>query len=253
MTARFRSPEESHAHSLRTLEILSGFDDFMENTRSMIDLGCGTGLDLEWWATRTTRDDSATPLNIRCMGVDRPATLGMAYRHNNITYRSQDFETEFTAQKKPFDVIWCHDSFQFVLDPFSTLRQWKKLLASNGTMFLIVPQSTNLEFNRQAYDQIDGVYWNWTVVGLMHVLAVCGWNCAEAFFRKDPDDPWIHAALRNTGDPPRDPRTTTWYDLVEHGMLPDSAVKCIKRHGFLRQRDLALTWIDGSTQSLALL
>lgn len=251
MTARFASVQDSHHHSLRTLETLYEFDDFMQSINSMVDMGCGTGLDLEWWSTRTTREPEPKPLNIRCMGVDLLPTLPIASRYNNITYRSQDFEEDLPPQKRLFDLLWCHDSFQYVIDPFSTLARWKSILSPRGVMVLIVPQSTNLEFNRQAYDQIDGVYWNWTVVSLMHVLSVSGWNCANAFWRKDPDDPWIHVILNNTPDKPRHPQSVRWYDLVDAGMLPESAANSIRRYGYLRQRDLVLKWIDGSIRSLA--
>ena len=58
------NPAQSHAHSQQTLNALYEYDDFMESIATMVDLGCGTGLDLEWWATRTTRDDNPQPLNI---------------------------------------------------------------------------------------------------------------------------------------------------------------------------------------------
>jgi SAM-dependent methyltransferase len=251
MTARFRSADESHAHSLETLETLYEFDDFMQSVKTLVDMGCGSGLDLAWWASRTTRDINPRALNISCQGVDLMPSLSMAQKHNNITYRSQDFECSLPPQKRKFDVIWCHDSFQYVINPFHTLQLWKTMLSPEGTMILVVPQSTNLEFNRQAYDQIDGVYWNWTVVGLMHVLAVSGWNCSNAYFRKDADDPWIHVLLHNSADRPRDPKTARWYELAEAGMLPESAVNSINKHGYLRQRDLVLTWVDGTKTSLA--
>ena len=87
----FSSALASHAHSLQTLNVLYEFDDFMESVGSVLDLGCGDGLDMQWWATATTRDeDSPQPLNIRCMGVDR--TDQISVRHPNIMYRSRDFE-----------------------------------------------------------------------------------------------------------------------------------------------------------------
>ena len=66
----FRNDQERHEHSLQTLNTLAEYDDFMESIGTLVDLGCGTGLDLEWWATRTTREDAPQPLNIRCTGVD---------------------------------------------------------------------------------------------------------------------------------------------------------------------------------------
>jgi len=48
---------------------------------------------------------------------------------------------------------------------------------------------------------------------------------------------------------PQDPRTTTWYQLADQGLLPDSAVAGIQRHGYLRQQDLVLPWLDRSLAS----
>ena len=93
----------------------------MESISTLVDLGCGSGLDLEWWATRTTRDDSARPLNIRCMGVDTIPNMPMAKKYLNITYQPTDFETTILPPKNLFDVLWCHDSFQYCINPLQTL------------------------------------------------------------------------------------------------------------------------------------
>jgi len=66
----FKTPEDSYTHSLRTLSALYEYDDFMMSIKTLADMGCGNGLDLEWWATRTMRDDSQEPLNIKCTGYD---------------------------------------------------------------------------------------------------------------------------------------------------------------------------------------
>ena len=68
----FRNAEESHAHSLQTLQILEQYADFLESVGTVADMGCGEGLDLEWWATRTTQEDNPQPLNIKCTGIDLP-------------------------------------------------------------------------------------------------------------------------------------------------------------------------------------
>jgi len=252
MSGYFTSAEHSHQHSLYTLEALYEYDDFMTSIDTLADMGCGVGLDLEWWATRTTRDDTGTPLNIRCTGIDTHPRLAIADRHRNIVYQRQDFESEnIRTHKKKFDVIWCHDAFQYAIDPFRVLRQWKEVLSDDGMLILILPQSTNLEFNIQAFDQRDFCYHNWTMVSLLHVLAVSGFDCQAGYFLKNPDDPWLHAAVYQSPCPPLDPRTTKWYDLVELGLLPESADKSIKRHGYLRQRDLVLYWFDKAARSYA--
>ena len=45
-----RDAEQSHQHSLLTLEILNQFDDFKTSIGSIADLGCGQGHDIQYWA-----------------------------------------------------------------------------------------------------------------------------------------------------------------------------------------------------------
>ena len=242
----FGSPEASHAHSRQTLETLYQFDDFMLSIENVIDMGCGTGLDMLWWATRTTRDANPRPLNLRCMGIDLAESCGATNQHRYVSYIPQDFEQPIRVHKRRFDVIWCHDSFQYVQDPFRTLSQWRDITTPGAMLVLTVPQTTNLHLNREQFEQADGCYWHWTLVNLIHVLAVSGWNCAAGFFQKLPGDPWITAIVYRSDQAPRDPRLTRWYELCDLGMLPETAVKSIHRYGYLRQQDLVLPWIDKS-------
>lgn len=242
----FSSPELSHEHSLQTLNALYEYDDFMQSISTLADMGCGAGFDLEWWATRTTRDETRTPLNIRCTGVDINSELPIAHKYKNVQYISQDFEKPIVVHKQKFDVVWCHDSFQYVINPFETLANWWEVMHEDAMMILILPQTTNIEFNTQAYDQRDYCYYNWTMVSLLHLLAVSGFDCASGFFKKDAADSWLHAVVYKSKIAPMDPRTTSWYKLAELDLLPESAVNGINRHGYLRQRDLVLPWLDKS-------
>jgi len=248
---RFVSPEASHAHSLEVLETLYQFDDFMQSIQHVVDMGCGTGLDMLWWATRTTREQHPRPLNIRCTGIDVADWCAAVGRHRYISYLAQDFERPILVHKKRFDVIWCHDSWQYVQDPFSTLRQWRDIASPGAMLVITVPQTTTFATNCEQIQQQDGCYWHWTMVNLMHVMAVSGWNCGQGFFQRLPGDPWITAIVYRSEQGPLDPRTTRWYDLCDRGLLPDSAVKSIQRHGYLRQQDLVLPWIDRSLASYA--
>ncbi len=242
----FTSPKQSHEHSLQTLRLLYEFDDFMESVETLADMGCGEeGFDLEWWATRTTRDeDSPEPLDIKCTGIDLVKTTRSARDHKNIVYLQRDFEN-FDDEKK-FDVIWCHDSFQYVLNPLKTLAEWWHKMTPSGMLVLILPQFTNVEFNELAFDQWPGCYHNHTVVSLIHQLAVNGFDCRDGFFKKGVNDPWLHAIVYKSEQPPMNPRTTTWYDLDECELIPKTASKSLKRFGHVRQRDLVLPWLDKS-------
>jgi SAM-dependent methyltransferase len=242
----FTSDVDSHYHSLQTLNQLYEYDDFMISLETMADMGCGTGLDLEWWATRTTRDDTPRPLNIKCTGVDIPTDLAMAQNYRNITYKPQNFEDPILRDKKLYDVLWCHNAFQYAINPIQTLINWRKVMSPDGMLILVLPQTTNLDFKIQAFDQRDGCYYNWTMVSLIHVLAVAGFDCAGGFFKKNPDDPWLHAIVYNGTHEAMDPRTARWYDLAERQLLPASAADSVQKYGYLKQRDLVLPWLDKS-------
>lgn len=246
MVPKFSNPRASHEHSLKTLNDLYEHDDFMESVGRVIDLGCGPeALDLQWWATRTTRDDEPLPLNIQCTGVDLTDRLCSEARDLKITYQRTDLET-IKDTKHKFDVLWCHDTFQYLLNPIQCLSNWWNLAAEGSMLVIIVPQTTNLEFNQQAFDLPSGCYYNHTMVSLIQMLAVAGWDCSSGFFSKRPNDPWLHAIVYRSHLGPQDPKSTSWYNLAERNMLPKTAVDSINKHGYLRQRDLVLPWIDKS-------
>ena len=67
--ALFKNPYYSHEHSLEVLNLIHGYDSFLDNIRSVADMGCGAGLDVQWWATLATRDDPPEPRNYKVYAV----------------------------------------------------------------------------------------------------------------------------------------------------------------------------------------
>jgi SAM-dependent methyltransferase len=242
--------EKNHAHSLETLNILYEYDDFMESIDTLIDLGCGTGEDLEWWATRTTRDDDRRPLNIKCTGVDILSSLPVAKKYSNISYQFQDFEEIVPSPKKnKFNLLWCHDAFQYAINPIQTLIKWRNIASENAMLILILPQTTNIDRRSMSVTQTDGCYYHYSLVNLIHMLAITGWDCRNGFFLKKLEDNWLHAVVYKSDQEPLDPKNTRWYDLMEKNLLPDSANNSINRYGYLQQQDLVLPWLDKSLTS----
>lgn len=232
--------------SLKILNALHQYDDFMESIQSVVDLGCGAGHDLEWWANCATRDETPQPLNIQCVGVDILDQLPMAHNHRNVTYQRVDFETTINPSKNLFDVLWCHDSFQYCINPLTTLTKWKDI-ASDGAMLVIaIPQSLQIQRNQLSHHLLSGVFYHHTIVSLMYMLAVTGWDCRSGFFQQETADPWIRAVVYKTNQAPMNPKTTTWYDLLETNLLPESAERSIMAHGYLKQQDLLVPWLDKS-------
>jgi SAM-dependent methyltransferase len=239
----FKTKLDQPRHSLDILNALYEYDDFMESIATVADLGCGNGLDLEWWATRTTRDESKIPLNIKCTGVDLTNQIKLSNKYKNMIFQQLDFENEIPGK---YDILWAHDSFQFAVDPLDTLKKWWDNATDGGMLVISVPQTTNFRQQAQVFTQANGVYYHHTIVSLIHMLAVTGWDCKGGFFRQDINDPWLNAVVYKSNQAPMDPRTTTWYDLVEANLLPDTADKSVMAHGYLRQQDLLLPWLDKS-------
>jgi SAM-dependent methyltransferase len=248
---KFVHPGDSHRHSLQVLNALYEYDDFMESIATVADLGCGTGEDLEWWATRTTRDDNPQPLNIKCQGIDLQEQLPMAKKHANITYQRTDFEGKIHPPKKGFDILWCHDAFQYCVNPLQTLSNWWHIASDGGMLAISVPQTVLTHRGRLAYYLDAGCLYHHTMISLMHMLAMSGWDCRAGFFRQMHADPWIHAIVYKSSHAPQNPKTTTWHDLSELELLPESADRSIYAHGHLRQHDLIVPWIDKSLMSMS--
>lgn len=245
----FANETDSHRHSLETLEQIYQHDDFMLSIGTLADLGCGNeGLDVEWWATRTARDEEAVPLNIQCTAINIGATCKAAKKHKNITFLNHDIEQPFPTLKKKFDVLWCHDMFQYLSEPQRTLRVWRNIVQKESMLILTLPQNIEVYGKVKEFDQRDHCLYNWSMISLIHHLAMAGWDCRSGFFSKTPGDPWLRAIVYNSQCDPFDLRKTRWYDLSDAGLLPESLCRGIQKYGYARERDLVVPWLDRSLQ-----
>jgi SAM-dependent methyltransferase len=248
----FTRPGESHQHSLQTLNQLYEYDDFMFIISTVVDLGCGSGQDLEWWATRTTRDEAQMPLNIQCTGVDLADKFSLVKKHKNVSYQKCDFEDTIQSPEKGFDILWCHDSFQYAITPIQTLSRWWHMTGPGGMLYICVPVSERIHRRQLDYHLPPGNYYHYSLVNLIYMLATAGWDCRSGFFKQALGDDWIHVAVYKSNQAPRDPRSTSWYDLSDAKLLPQSTDASIMSHGHLRQQDLVVPWLDQSLMSMAI-
>jgi SAM-dependent methyltransferase len=248
----FVHPGDSHKHSLEILDYLYEYDEFMESIRTVVDLGCGAGDDLAWWATRTTKGDVPKPLNIRCTGIDLAPQLLIAGQYNNVLYQSADFENTIIPPQNGFDVFWCHDSFQYAQNPIKTLSNWWHMGSPGAMLCLSIPTTQHIHRNQIDYQLPSGCYYHHTMVSLIYQLSTAGWDCGAGFFKQIPQEPWIHAVVYKSETPPQDPKITSWHTLAELKLLPKSAEQSIYLHNCLRQQDLIVPWLDRSLISMAL-
>jgi hypothetical protein len=186
------------------------------------------------------------PLNIKSTVVDIVDKFDV--KHENVIFHKADFE-DTGLPKDSFDVITSHDSFQYALNPVKTLAHWWELANPNAMLALQVPQTTNIRHNRQDFISENFTYNHYTLVNLMHMLAVSGWDCKDAYYWKKIGDPWIRIVSFKSDVIPMDPRTTTWYDLMDKELLPASAERSINKWGYVRQEDLELPWITRSLEA----
>lgn len=240
----FQNPQASHEHSLKTLESISAYDDFMDGLSVICDMGCGHGLDISWWANATYVDDdnNTQKRNYKCFGVDLD-TSRVTNRPPNLRLLTSDFETN--QKIKPIDLLWSHDSFRYATNPLGTLKLWNQQMSTNGMIVLMVPQMVNIVYNSPVVRTFPGSYFSYNITNLLYMLAVNGFDCKDGHFIKYPNDAWIHCVAYKSDIEPMDPKSTNWYDLANKGLLPDTADKCIEKYGYLRQELLQTHWLNG--------
>ena len=245
---QFKNAQESHNHSLETLNLLYNYDSFLDSLKVIADFGCGSGLDINWWANLWTRDEPPEPRNYKCYALDQDLKFFKPEIKElpNVSCYQDDFERTDSRSMLPIkvDLLWSHNAFQYVTTPFSTLRLWNSLMNVDGMMILIFPLSIHYEYNRLQNHSWSGCYYNHNIVNLMYMLAVSGFDCRDAYFKTSEGSTWLHAAVYKTDIEPMDPKTTTWYDLAERGLLNDSVISCINRFGYVKQEEIITSWLD---------
>lgn len=243
----FNNATESHEHSLETLEILRGYDTFLDSLEKVADFGCGAGLDTKWWATLETRDDPPEPRNYTVYAVDvNPKKITQdVIKLPNVKFCEEDFDTPMDPiVPVPVDFIWCHNVFQYVTNPMSTLANWNSRMNVNGMMILIFPQASRYEYNRYQNTSYNWCYYNHNIVSLMYMLAVNGFDCKDAYFKKEENNPWLYAAVYKSDIPPMNPKNTSWYELAEKNLLNESVEDCLTQYGYVKQEEVVTRWLD---------
>lgn len=243
---QFKNAQESHNHSRQTLDILYGYDSFLDSLEFIADFGCGHGLDAHWWATLETRDDPPEPRNYKVYAVDKDIKrLSPAAKElPNIYTFDNNFELDHSILPRKVDLLWCHDTFQYVTNPLQTLKSWNEQMNVNGMLVLIFPQMMHYSYNRFQAHSYNHCYHNYNIVNLIYMLAVNGFDCRDAYFLKEENNPWLHAAVYKSEIAPMNPATTSWYDLADLNLVNDSVIECLNRYGHVRQEEIVTTWLD---------
>ena len=249
--ALFKNAHDSHRHSLEFLNLIYGYDSFLDNIGAVADMGCGWGYDSEWWATLETRDDPVEPRDFIVYAVDQnidnldPEILAANPRLIPI---KGDFEKTVTPRK--VDIIWSHDSFQYARDPLGTLKVWKETLNVNGMLMLSIPQTTYVQHNRLVVSTHSHQYYSYNILTLMYMLAISGFDTRDAYFYRKENSPWLYAGVYASENEPV-PAHATWYDLMERNLVNESVANSIRKFGYARLEDVVVQWFDKSLYQIS--
>ena len=171
----FKNADHSHEHSRFVLDRLAEHTDFLRSLRTIVDVGSGAGLDARWWA------DTIGNLNITnhtVYAVDRDEkSFDSSLLTNNIQTLTQDYEQ--LTLPKPADLIWCHNSFQYCLNPLQTLKQWNLQMKTDAMLVLTVPLHVGYKYNRLQTRSYSGCYYSYNICNIIHMLAVNGFDVYE--------------------------------------------------------------------------
>lgn len=242
----FSDPDQSHAHSLEVLEVLDNYGDFKNSIRNVLDIGCGEGHDLRYWADMTADDDDGTsrPLNIYCVGIDRKIKNTHITKAQNIELFEHDFNT---AQQLPFefkfDVVWCHDTLQYAHSPLHMLGQINRVMAKDSMLYLCVPSTVNVVHKKFKNYTFANQYSTFTITQLIYYLALNGFDCKDAYFRKRKYEDVIEVLVYKNTDPLD--YNLSWYELDALGVLSDNMHEIVDRIGYLTDNGLITMWLDG--------
>lgn len=159
--AQFRNAYDSHEHSLQILDLLYGYDSFLDSLTVVADMGCGAGLDVEWWATLETRDDPVEPHDYLVYAVDEDISKISAdiIALPNVRAIKANFEDANLFPRK-VDLLWSHDAFQYAVNPIQTLKRWNESMNVNGMLCLAMPQNIHYLYNRMHNNTPSGCYYN---------------------------------------------------------------------------------------------
>ena len=103
------------------------------DVRSILDVGCGAG---QTWADRPSQIE-------RIAGIERSAEAAAKAARilDDVIVGDVDMGLD-KLEGQRFDLIWCADILEHLMDPWATLRRLTGLMSPSGTLIASIPNIT---------------------------------------------------------------------------------------------------------------
>ncbi len=235
-------------HSLRILNEIETHRDLMESINNVLDVECGTGHDTQWWATRTDLDpEDPKPLDIDVTAISYVDEIKQeAKLLPNVEYKQTAYRFWEDVGTNKFDVVWGHCFLHKYHDWYEVLREINKVQDKDGMLCLTIPKIHNYFYNEPDYRVYPKVYNDINIVNLIYGLALAGYDCKDAYYLQEKNSNLLNFIGYKNTDDTYEPDEVTVYDLLEMERLPNSMIQQMEKFGYVSNKNLLLSWMDGT-------
>jgi SAM-dependent methyltransferase len=237
------NPASSNLHASNYLEMVFQFEEMLESIDSVLDVGCADGYSSSYWAEAGILDDeeNLVPLNINVTAIDKQNTFDESNQHKNINFIQTDWMS--FEPKETYDVIWAHNVLHLAQDPLQFLHKMNNLCNEGGMLCLSFPTLVNTFYAEPDYRIYTEAQHQITIISLIHMLVLSGFNCNDGYFLKEPNSNIINALVYKDTDKLYNYNEISLYELND--MFPQSVQNQLTKFGYITNKNLLLTWLTG--------
>jgi len=234
-------------HARKFLEELYQHPDLMLSINSVLDIDCNTGVDSEWWATRMDYDEKdPKPLEIDVTAISRVHEINKQVKELDRVEYLQTPTDFWTVLESKYDVVWCHNVLHKYHNFYNVLQKINSLQEVDGMLCITVPRIHNIFYSEPDYRLYPECHTDINIVNLIYGLSLAGYDCRDAYFMQEKNSNLIKAVVYKNTDIIYDLDEVTPYDLMEMDRLPGSMVNQLNKFGYISNKNLFLSWLDGT-------
>lgn len=123
------------------------------NNKKILDLGCGEG-NLVRTLARQAKEVVGTDIAENRLKIAKKKSREFA----NVSYLTADLDERLPFKNNSFDIVFMIGVLEYVLDPYHTLQEVKRVLKPNGIFIFEVP---NLAFLPERFKLLVGILPSW--------------------------------------------------------------------------------------------